>query len=78
LVAHHEELGMDGISESNVGEWIKARVDRVNVLVSTELGIPVLTLLESFLQCRLRPRFEGFVSQQLKIARSTTRVRTAG
>ena len=64
LVAHHGELGLSGISESNVGEWIKANVDRVNFLLSVKFGIPVLTLLESFLQCRLKPQLEGFESQR--------------
>ncbi|MBO3705456.1 MAG: hypothetical protein J5X21_03495 [Candidatus Accumulibacter sp.] len=64
LVAGHEKLGLSGITESNVGAWIKANVDRVNFLLSVECGIPVLTLLESFLQCRLSPIFEGSGSQR--------------
>jgi len=39
-------------------------VDRVNVLLPASLGVPIMTLLESFLQCRLRPRYEGFRSQR--------------
>ena len=64
LVAGPEKLGLSGITESNVGPWIKANVDRVNFLLGAEHGIPVLTLLESFLQCRLNPVFEGFDSQR--------------
>ena len=64
LVAGHEKLGLSGITEANVGAWIKANVDRVNFLLSAEYGIHVLTLLESFLQCRLNPVFEGFNSQR--------------
>ncbi len=64
LVTDHEKIGVSGITESNVGAWIKANVDRVNFLLSVECGIPVLTLLESFLQCRLNPVFEGFESQR--------------
>lgn len=64
LVAGHGKLGLSGISESNAGAWIKANVDRVNFFLSAECGIPVLTLLESFLQCRLNPVFEGFDSQR--------------
>jgi hypothetical protein len=64
LVAGHEKLGLSGITESNVGAWIKGNVDRVNFLLNAECGIPVLTLLESFLQCRLNPLFEGFDSQR--------------
>ena len=64
VLAGRDELGISGVSESNVGAWIKTNVDRTNYLLNTECGISVLTLLESFLQCRLRPRFEGFESQR--------------
>jgi hypothetical protein len=64
IIAAREKLGLFGVSESIVGSWIKDNVDRVNFLIDLECGIPVLTLLESFLQCRLRPRFEGFESQR--------------
>ena len=58
------ELGLLDISESNVGAWIKSNTDRTNFLLDAEYGIPVLNLLESFLQCQLRPRFEGFDTQR--------------
>jgi len=64
LVAGHGKLGLSSITDSNVGAWIKTNVDRVNFLLDVEYGIPVLTLLESFLQCRLNPIFEGFDSQR--------------
>ena len=64
VLAGRDELGISGVSESNVGTWIKTNVDRTNYLLDAECGIPVLTLLEPFLQCRLRPRFEGFESQR--------------
>lgn len=60
LVAGHGKLGLSGITESNVGAWVKTNVDRVNFLLNAESGVRVLTLLESFLQCRLNPIFEGF------------------
>jgi hypothetical protein len=64
LVAGQEKIGLSDITESNVGAWIKTYVDRVNFFLSEESGIPVLTLLEYFLQCRLNPKFEGFESQR--------------
>jgi hypothetical protein len=64
LVRRQGELGLSGISESNVGDWIKSNVGRANFLLNAEIGIPVLSLLESFLQCSLRPQFEGFKSQR--------------
>ncbi len=64
ILSARDALGLSGMSESNVGSWIKANVDRLNFLLDVGCGVPVLTLLESFLQCRLRPRFEGFESQR--------------
>lgn len=64
ILAARDELGLTGVSETNIGAWIKANVDRINFLLDTDCGVPLLTLLESFLQCRLRPRFEGFESQR--------------
>ena len=64
ILSVRDELTLSAVSESNVGAWIKANVDRTNFLLDASCGIPVLTLLESFLQCRLRPRFEGFESQR--------------
>ena len=58
-----DKLGLPSVSESNIGAWIKSNTDRINILLDSRHGIPVLTLLESFLQCRLRPYFEGFESQ---------------
>lgn len=57
------KLGLADLNEANVGEWIRMETDRINFLVNQTLNIPVLSLFESFLQCRLKPRFEGFVSQ---------------
>jgi hypothetical protein len=64
ILSARDALMLHAVSESNVGAWIKANVDRTNYLLDVSCGVPVLTLLESFLQCRLRPRFEGFESQR--------------
>jgi len=63
LLGAREELGLAGVSETTVGTWIKKNTDRYNLLLDSSLGVHVLTLLESFAQCRLRPKFEGFESQ---------------
>ena len=63
ILAHKSELGLPNLINTTVGNWIKTETDRTNFLLDRTLGIPVLSLLESFLQCRLRPRFEGFESQ---------------
>jgi len=64
MIADADHLGLGGVERAEVGNWIRTNVDRVNILLRADLGVPVLTLLESFLQCRLRPRYEGFQSQR--------------
>jgi hypothetical protein len=64
LLATRDELGLSDLTDSNVGAWMRANVDRTNFLLHEDCGIPTLTLLEAFLQCRLKPRFEGFSSQR--------------
>lgn len=64
ILKDKEGLGAPALNEDSVGDWIKRHTDRVNFLISESQGFPVLTLLEAFLQCRLRPRFEGFESQR--------------
>lgn len=44
---------------ASAGAWIKSNVGRVNLLLPSELGSPVLGFLESFLQLRFKPMFEG-------------------
>ena len=64
IVARQGEIGASGLTESDVGDWIKNNVDRVNFFLNDECDIFILGLLESFLQCRLQPIFEGFESQR--------------
>lgn len=64
LLADRERLGLPNLDQSAVSGWIKENIDRVNFLVKAPLGIGVLTLLEAYLQCRLRPKYEGFKSQR--------------
>lgn len=64
LLKSGSEIGIENLSEENVSEWIKRNTDRLNFLLDASCGIDVLTLLESFLQCRLQPEFEGFASQR--------------
>ncbi|RLT32942.1 MAG: hypothetical protein DWI57_18030 [Chloroflexi bacterium] len=58
------EIGVSDLTVESAGDWIKKNTDRINFLLKTEHGVPVLTLLEVFLQCKLKPRFEGFASQR--------------
>ena len=64
ILKDKNSLGLIELTEDTVGGWIKRHTDRVNILIDEAVGTPVLSLLESFLQCRLKPRFEGFESQR--------------
>ena len=52
------------LNEKNVGDWIKKHTDRVNFIIDARYGMPIVTLLEAYLQCRLKPKYEGFESQK--------------
>ena len=58
------EIGVPGMTYAEVGDWVKASTDRHNFLLDNNYPIRLLTLLESFLQCKLDPVFEGFSSQK--------------
>lgn len=56
--------GSTPLDEANIAAWIRANTDRVNFLIPSSYGVAVLSLLEAFIQCRLKPEFEGFASQR--------------
>lgn len=64
LLANQSRIGISGLNEGNVGEWICQNTNRVNFLLPSSYGIFPLSLLEAFVQCRLNPEFEGFESQR--------------
>ena len=64
LLKNPDLLGIDGLTEDNIGEWIKKNTVRINFILKKDLGIAVLNLLEAFLQCKLSPLFEGFANQK--------------
>ena len=57
-------IGNPSLDLDSVGNWIKKNTDRTNYILKSEIGIEVLTLLESYLQCLLKPVYEGFASQR--------------
>ena len=57
ILSHQNELGLGKLDESTIKDWIKEHTDRFNFLIDSHIGIPILSLLEAFLQCRLHPRF---------------------
>lgn len=52
------------MKEEEIGAWMKHRLHRTDILLESSLGVRVLTLLESFLQCYYEPTYEGFASQR--------------
>lgn len=65
LIKHGERIGVASLNETNVSGWIREHTERVNFILDATLGVHVLNLLEAFLQCRLKPEFEGFASQRI-------------
>jgi hypothetical protein len=59
ILVNAESVGAISIDHSTVGEWIRNHTDRVNLLLPASLGLPTLSLLESFLHVRWKPLFEG-------------------
>lgn len=59
ILANPAKVGAVDVDESSVGDWIRRHTDRVNLLASSRLGDPMLSLLESFLHVRWKPVFEG-------------------
>ena len=64
LLKRGTEIGIREVTDSTVGDWIRENTDRCNLLLDSGYPIRLLTLLESFLQCRLDPVFEGFRNQR--------------
>jgi hypothetical protein len=64
ILADTEIFSGEAFDQTTVGAWIKDNTQRINFLIDIRHGIGVVTLLEAFLQCRLRPKYEGFKSQQ--------------
>lgn len=64
ILKDKSNLGLVHINEESVGNWIKQETTRINFLLNEDLGIYVLSLLEAFLQCKLKPRYEGFETQK--------------
>jgi len=64
LIEKGFSYGFPNINEENVTSWIMKNTDRYNFTISASSGKHVLSLLEAYLQCRLKPVFEGFASQK--------------
>lgn len=59
-----KEMNHLGISETNVGDWIKRNCRRTDILLDADLGIFTLTLIETSLHNKYEPKYEGFSAQR--------------
>lgn len=66
IIDNQAKLNASGLDESNVKSWICTNTYRVNYIIPSTTGPFILSLLEAFVQCCLRPEFEGFSSQQIE------------
>ena len=79
LIKGQAQLGLSNLNEFNIGKWICQNTKRVNFLLPSKYGVALLSLMESFIQCRLNPEFEGFESQRTssnRILQAPTRLET--
>lgn len=63
-ILNDPEMKNYGLNESNISDWIKNNTRRIDIFIDSKLGIPVLNLLEAYLQCKFKPKYEGFESQK--------------
>lgn len=64
LAMDKARLNIASLNDNEIGNWIKTTTDRFNILIDRELGADVLNFLEAFMQCALKPKYEGFKSQR--------------
>ncbi|MDQ3668187.1 MAG: hypothetical protein M3410_16765 [Acidobacteriota bacterium] len=64
LLKLQSSVGATGLDITNVKAWICENTARINFLIPSRHGVFALSLLEAFVQCRLRPEYEGFASQR--------------
>jgi len=61
LLPRGRQHEVDALDEESIGVWIERNTTRFHVFLPTRVGALALSLLEAFIQCRLRPLFEGKV-----------------
>lgn len=59
ILTNPAKLGLTSLDDAAIGGWIRDNTARVNLLIPASLGLPILSLLESFLHVRWKPLFEG-------------------
>ncbi len=55
--SQHSEI--DQLEKSNIGDWIRNNISRIEFLLPEKEGRYALSLLEALVQFRLKPEYEG-------------------
>ncbi len=63
-ILNDENMKHLDLDENNISEWIKMNCQRVDILISEELGIFALELVEASLHFKYKPIYEGYSSQR--------------
>lgn len=53
-----------GITQGNVGDWIRRNCGRIDIIISSKAGIFALDLIEAILHYKYSPLYEGYISQR--------------
>ena len=53
-----------GLTEENVGAWIKANCRRIDILIDADISIFARDLIEKSFHYRFEPKYEGFKTQR--------------
>lgn len=59
-----KDMTNKGVTQDNVGEWIRSNCHRIDILLDVSLGIFALELVESMLHYKYEPIYEGFHTQR--------------
>ncbi|MHC2250057.1 hypothetical protein [Bradyrhizobium elkanii] len=59
ILTYPSKIGVAPLHTNFVGTWIKEHTDRINILLPDSFGRPILSMLETFLQARWKPIYEG-------------------
>ncbi len=59
ILMYPGKIGIAPPDASFIGNWIKGHTDRINILLPSSFGRPILSMLEVFLHARWKPIYEG-------------------
>jgi hypothetical protein len=66
LLPPERQSEVEGLDETTAGAWIQDNTTRLHFFLPVTAGPLALSLLEAFVQCRLRPEFEGRIDRPVE------------